>query len=185
MPDVARVRPAAQLPGDVAPELQAPLPNALMRDADAPFGQGQLHLTQAQAKHMVEPEGMADDLGREAGPGEGRGLWRHPISLARPGHSDQRPASWQCPSLPCVGLAAQAGAAVRRPPRLRCSVVVHERHTLSLRQAFQHAAHALKGADALERRRTGQRQTLARRSSTNAKSGSPCLRLLGVMNASA
>ena len=60
MSDVARLRPAsAQLSDDVAPELQAPFPDALMRDADAPVGHDQLHLAQAQAKHM----GTARDYG--------------------------------------------------------------------------------------------------------------------------
>ncbi len=47
---------------------------------------------------MTEPEGVADDLGREAIPGVGDGFWRHPASLAEPGRSDQRRPSWQCPT---------------------------------------------------------------------------------------
>ncbi len=39
----------------------------------------------------VEPDGMVDDLGREAVAGVGGGLGRHPASLARPLRSGQ---SW-------------------------------------------------------------------------------------------
>jgi hypothetical protein len=33
-----------------------------VRDPDAPLGEDQLHIPQAQAEHVIQPHGMADDL---------------------------------------------------------------------------------------------------------------------------
>jgi hypothetical protein len=49
-----------------------------MRDADAPPGQDQLDVAQAQAEDVIQPDSVADDLGREAVSGIGYRLWRHP-----------------------------------------------------------------------------------------------------------
>jgi len=85
MPGAARLRPPpAQPAGEVGPELQAPLPDTLVRDRHAALGQDQLDLAQAQAEHVIQPHRVADDLGREAVAGVGRGLGHHPTILAQP-----------------------------------------------------------------------------------------------------
>jgi hypothetical protein len=35
---------------------------------DAPLGEDQLHIPQAEAEHVIEPHRVADDLSREAVP---------------------------------------------------------------------------------------------------------------------
>ena len=78
VPGVARLRPAlTELAGEVGAELEAPLTDALMADDNAPLGQDKLHLAQAQAEHVVQPDGVADDLGWEAVARVGGGLGRH------------------------------------------------------------------------------------------------------------
>src|SRR4051794_6307940 len=97
VPSVARLRPAtAKLAGDIGAELEAPLPYALVGDRDAPLGQEQFHVAQAQAEDMVQPDSMADDLGREAVSGIGGGLGRHPASMPQPLRFGQKLRSWQC-----------------------------------------------------------------------------------------
>src|SRR5437763_8527476 len=77
VPGVARLRPAlTELAGEVGAELEAPLSDALVADGDAPLGQDELHLAQAQAEDVVEPHSVADDLGWEAGCGVGGGVGR-------------------------------------------------------------------------------------------------------------
>lgn len=84
VPGVARPRaPPPELLGEAAAELGAPAPDALVRGRDAPFGQDQLDVSQAQAEHVVEPNGVADDLGREAVPAVAGGIGRHHASLAQ------------------------------------------------------------------------------------------------------
>src|SRR3954469_13252552 len=98
-PDVARLGPSsAELPGKVSAELQAPVSDAFMGDHDAPLGQDQLHIPQAQAEYMVQPYSVADDLGRKAIAGIGGEVGRHPASLARPYRFGQRASTWQCPA---------------------------------------------------------------------------------------
>src|SRR5215212_4370852 len=98
VPGVARPRsPSTELAGEVAAELEAPLSDALVGHGHAPLGEDQLHIPQAEAEHVIEPHRVADDLSREAMPGVGGGIGRHPASLAEPSHSGQRPAIWQCP----------------------------------------------------------------------------------------
>jgi hypothetical protein len=58
-----------------------------MGDHDAPLGQDQLDIPQAQAEHMIEPHRMVDDLGREAVSGVGGDVWRHQPSLPQSVHS--------------------------------------------------------------------------------------------------
>jgi hypothetical protein len=85
MPGVARLRPPATQPaGEVGAEPDGPLPDALVRDHDAPLRQDQLDIAQAQAEDVVEPYGMADHLGREPMAGVGGGVGRHATSLAEP-----------------------------------------------------------------------------------------------------
>jgi hypothetical protein len=56
VPGVARLRPApAELTGELAAELQASLPDALMGDGDAPLGEDQLNVSEAQAEDVDAP----------------------------------------------------------------------------------------------------------------------------------
>jgi hypothetical protein len=67
MPFVARARPTpAQTAGEARAELQAPPPNALVGHDHAAFGQDQLDIPKAQAEDMIEPDRVADQLGRKA-----------------------------------------------------------------------------------------------------------------------
>ncbi|HWX49258.1 MAG TPA: hypothetical protein VNZ61_14485 [Roseomonas sp.] len=49
-----------------------------MGDRDLMFGQDQLDIAQAQAEHVIKPDGVPDDLGREGGK-----LWGHPPTSPR------------------------------------------------------------------------------------------------------
>ena len=59
---------ALQLPSVVGAEFPAPLPNGFVRHDDAAFGQQILNIPEAHAVSVVEPDGMADDVGRTALP---------------------------------------------------------------------------------------------------------------------
>ena len=63
---------------------------------DAALGQDQLDVTQAQAEDVIQPHGVADDLGRKPVPGIGRGFECHAVSLARPSSQRQPWLTWQC-----------------------------------------------------------------------------------------
>src|SRR5215217_3436159 len=92
VPGVARLgSPPAELTGEVSPELQAPLSYALVADRDAPLGQEQFHLSEAQAEDVIQPDGVADDLGWEAVSGVGGGLAGHRGSMPQPLCFGQRP----------------------------------------------------------------------------------------------
>lgn len=70
VPSVARLRPAPpRLAGELRTELSAPAPDALMGDGDAPLCQDQFHIPQAQAKYVIQPDCVADDLRRKGYPG--------------------------------------------------------------------------------------------------------------------
>ena len=86
VPFISRARqPAADLVGERLAELQRPLLYRLVADHDAARGQQFVHHAQAQGKAEVEPDGVADDLGREPVAGiagtSGRG---HPVRLPDP-----------------------------------------------------------------------------------------------------
>ena len=49
-------------------DLAQPLPNRFVRHDDAAFGQQILDVAEAQAKAVVEPDCVTDDLGRKAMP---------------------------------------------------------------------------------------------------------------------
>ena len=94
VPSVARLGPAlTELAGEVGAELEAPLPDALVADRGAPFGEDQLNSPEAQAEDVVEPDGVADDLGWEAIARVGGGLRRHLASMPQPLRSGQRARS--------------------------------------------------------------------------------------------
>jgi hypothetical protein len=85
VPSVARLGPAAaKLVGEIGSELEAPLPYGLVGDRNAPFGQKQFDVPEAQAEDMIEPDRVTDDLGRKAVSGVGGRLGRHQPSLAQP-----------------------------------------------------------------------------------------------------
>ena len=63
---------------------------------DAALGQDQLDVTQAQAEDVIQPHGVADDLGRKPVPGIGGGFECHAVSLARPSSQRQPRLTWQC-----------------------------------------------------------------------------------------
>jgi Transposase DDE domain/Cytochrome bd terminal oxidase subunit I len=71
----------------VGSEPEAPLAYALVADRDAPLGQDQLHIPQAEAEQVVEPDGVADDLSWEAVARVGGEVCGHFASLADPSHS--------------------------------------------------------------------------------------------------
>ena len=100
MPDVARLRPASAEPlGELRAELSAPAADALVRHRYAPLRQDELDVAQAQAEHVVQPDGVADDLGGKPVTGVGDGFWvsstqlgqlqpfrPEPINLTMPAH---------------------------------------------------------------------------------------------------
>ena len=66
MPLVARTRsPPAHSVSEAGAKLLAPTPHGLTRDRDATLSQKQLNIQQTESEHMIEPDGMADDLSRE------------------------------------------------------------------------------------------------------------------------
>src|SRR5205809_1075804 len=90
----------------------APVPDALVGHDHAALGQDQLDVPQTEAEYMIQPDRVADDLGREAMPRIGGGLWRYPVSLARFPSGHQLPLSWRCPTkassvLVCVPARSQ------------------------------------------------------------------------------
>ena len=48
------------------PECTTPLPNRLVGDRDAALGEQIFHIPEAQPKPVIQPDGVADDVGREA-----------------------------------------------------------------------------------------------------------------------
>jgi hypothetical protein len=57
---------ASQAARECLAELLAPLTNRLMGDNDATFSLQQLNISQAEAEHVIQPDRVADDLGRKA-----------------------------------------------------------------------------------------------------------------------
>jgi hypothetical protein len=84
-PRVASLRtPASELVGIGLPELPAPVAYRLIRQDDAAFGHQLFDVPVAQAEPKVEPDTVADDLGREpmALVGIGCGWCIHAASMA-------------------------------------------------------------------------------------------------------
>jgi hypothetical protein len=61
-----------------------------VRDGNAPLRHDQLHVPQAQAEHVIQPDRVADDLRREAVSRLGGGVCRHTVRLPRLGRPDHR-----------------------------------------------------------------------------------------------
>jgi len=81
----SRGQPAPDLVRKALAELQPPLPHGFVADDDAACGEQLIHIAQAQGKAEVEPNGVADDLGREAMAGvAGSGGRCHPVRLPAP-----------------------------------------------------------------------------------------------------
>src|SRR5215217_4690273 len=59
-------QPAADLIGECLAELQSPLAHCLMADRNATRPEDLVHMPQAQGEAEIEPDRVADDLGREA-----------------------------------------------------------------------------------------------------------------------
>src|SRR5215210_6588297 len=59
-------QPAPDLVGERLAELEPPLPYGFVADRNAAYGEDLIHMPQAQRKAEVEPDRMADDLGRKA-----------------------------------------------------------------------------------------------------------------------
>ena len=67
MPAIAGPRPASPQPvGKGLGELPAPAPDRLVGNLNAAFGQHQLDVPEAEAERVAQPNGVADDFGREA-----------------------------------------------------------------------------------------------------------------------
>src|SRR6266566_7242438 len=82
MPLVTRAWPSAtQLEGVGRSGLGAPLANRLVADGHTPFGQELLYVAQAEREAEVEPDSVADDVGRIAMATIQRG-----VGLGRSGH---------------------------------------------------------------------------------------------------
>src|SRR5215211_4452286 len=79
-------QPATDLIGERLAELEAPLPYGFVADRDAARGQGLIHVAQAQGETEIKPDGIADDLGREAVAGIVGAGRRHPARLRDPVH---------------------------------------------------------------------------------------------------
>src|SRR5437764_6631964 len=88
--------PPSEPSGELRTKFPAPVPDALVGHDHAALGQDQLDVPQTEAEYMIQPDRVADDLGREAMPRIGGGLWRHPVSLARFPSGHQLPLSWRC-----------------------------------------------------------------------------------------
>ena len=74
---------AFQAPRVVRAELPAPLPNRFVRDDDASFGQQILDIPEAETVSVVEPHGVADDVGRKAMPEVAGSTRCHPDIVPR------------------------------------------------------------------------------------------------------
>jgi hypothetical protein len=73
---------ATQAFGKVLAEFLAPAPDGLIGDNNAPLGQEELNVSQAEAEHVVQPDRMTDDLGAKAKAVVRVGRRYHAASLA-------------------------------------------------------------------------------------------------------
>ena len=98
VPLVAWSRPVpAHMAGEGLTEFLAPAPHGLIGYKRAPFGEKQLNLPKTEAKCVVQPHSVTDDLGREVAVVRVR--WRvHPSSLAGPPLSGQTHLTVTMPS---------------------------------------------------------------------------------------
>ena len=71
----------AQSVGKTRCKFLAPAPHRLVGDEDTAFRQDQLDIPETEAEHVVQPDGVADDLSCEPMAIVGVGWRRHPTSL--------------------------------------------------------------------------------------------------------
>ena len=64
--DSLKVFEAIEFANVARTELPTPMPNGFVGDDDAWFSQKIFHKAKAQTETVIKPDGMADDLGREA-----------------------------------------------------------------------------------------------------------------------
>ena len=74
---------ASQAVGETRAEFLAPASHRLVGDDDAALSQDQLNIPQAEAEHVVQPDGVADDLGGKPMAVVRVGWRLHAASLAR------------------------------------------------------------------------------------------------------
>jgi hypothetical protein len=74
---------AAQAAGKALAKFPTPTPHRFVGDDDAPLGQQELNVAQAEAEYMVQPDALADDLRGEAMAVMWIGWWLHAANLAR------------------------------------------------------------------------------------------------------
>src|SRR5215472_16089570 len=93
MPLVARPRQAAtDLVGEWLAKFARPLPHGFVTDNDAARGQQLLHHAKTEREAEIQPNGITDDLGREAISGiAGSSGCRHPTRLLTPIRRRKRP----------------------------------------------------------------------------------------------
>jgi hypothetical protein len=72
---------AAQMAGKGLAEFLAPAPDRLIGSDNASFSRDQLDIPQAEAERMIQPNGMADDLGWKTVAVMRVGRWLHAASL--------------------------------------------------------------------------------------------------------
>lgn len=85
IPGIAHPAPAAPQPSSVVEsEGQAPLPDRFVRNRDPALREEIFDVPKTEAKSMVRPYGVSDDLGWEAVSSVRGRLLAHPFSLPRP-----------------------------------------------------------------------------------------------------
>jgi hypothetical protein len=107
-------------------ELFAPAPNSLIGDDNAPLRQKQLDISRAEAEHVMQPDGMRDDLGEKAGAVARVGGFMPPVSPVanEPARACYRDNAFKSPRHERIFLCAHASMAIPvhneiyRPPTL-------------------------------------------------------------------
>ena len=117
MPGIAGLRSSpTQSSGEVRTEFQAPMPDALMGHNDAAFSQDQLDVTQTETEHVIQPDGMADDLGCKPMPRKRGGLVCHLVSFARLPLKRQQELTWQRRAASIFGRSYSLSRPLSRGP---------------------------------------------------------------------
>jgi hypothetical protein len=99
VPFVSRAAPAAaQAVGETRSEFLAPAPYCLIGDNNPALSQKQLNIPQTEAKDVVQPDSVANDLGREPMTIVRIGRRLHALTLARLQVVGQTRLLWQWPA---------------------------------------------------------------------------------------
>ena len=100
MPLIAWSWPAAaQAVGKAFAKFLAPTPHSLIGYNDAPLSQKQFNVAEAEAERVVQPDSLADDLGREAVAVVRVGWWLHATHFGRSLTSPPDPLTVTMPKL--------------------------------------------------------------------------------------